>query len=77
MSLFILQGLMMSIPGPTLLDLRHSSGTDAHSISFIFTARSIGYLIGSLIGNVFNFATSFLEKNLRLKQKIWRSLSQR
>ncbi|XP_054721454.1 sodium-dependent glucose transporter 1-like isoform X2 [Uloborus diversus] len=43
---------MMSIPGPTLIDLRHSSGADSYSISFIFTARSIGYLIGSLTGGI-------------------------
>lgn len=50
--MFGILGLMMSIPGPTLLDLRHSCGTDSHSVSLIFTARSIGYLVGSLSGGI-------------------------
>ncbi|XP_035230414.1 sodium-dependent glucose transporter 1A-like isoform X1 [Stegodyphus dumicola] len=48
--MFVILGLMVSIPGPTLIDLRHSSGTDSSSISLIFSARSAGYLLGSLIG---------------------------
>lgn len=50
--MFAILGLMMSIPGPTLLDLKQLSGTDSYGISFIFTARSTGYLIGSLTGGV-------------------------
>lgn len=48
--MYAILGLMMSIPGPTLIDLEHSSRTDAYGISFIYIARSTGYLIGSLTG---------------------------
>ncbi|KAG8185399.1 hypothetical protein JTE90_018620 [Oedothorax gibbosus] len=50
--MFMILGLMMSISGPTLLDLKQSSGTNSYGISFIFTARSIGYLMGSTTGGV-------------------------
>ncbi|GFR13712.1 sodium-dependent glucose transporter 1 [Trichonephila clavata] len=50
--MYAILGLMMSIPGPTLLDLKQISGTDSYGISFIFTARSTGYLIGSLTGGI-------------------------
>ncbi|PRD26759.1 UNVERIFIED_CONTAM: Sodium-dependent glucose transporter 1 [Trichonephila clavipes] len=49
--MYAILGLMMSIPGPTLLDLKQITDTDSYSISFIFTARSTGYLIGSLTGS--------------------------
>ncbi|GFT22792.1 sodium-dependent glucose transporter 1 [Nephila pilipes] len=50
--MYAILGLMMSIPGPTLLDLKQLSDTDSYGISFIFTARSTGYLIGSLTGGI-------------------------
>ncbi|KAF8785945.1 sodium-dependent glucose transporter 1A-like isoform X1 [Argiope bruennichi] len=50
--MYAILGLMMSIPGPTLLDLKQLSGTDSYGISFIFTARSTGYLIGSVTGGI-------------------------
>ena len=47
-----LQGVILALLGPTLLDIaRHVSGSD-NSISFIFTARSFGHLIGSITGGV-------------------------
>lgn len=45
-----LQGLCIAIPGPTLLDLGARVNTDTEHMSLIFTARSLGYLIGSVIG---------------------------
>ncbi|XP_015903730.2 sodium-dependent glucose transporter 1A isoform X1 [Parasteatoda tepidariorum] len=50
--MYAILGLMMSIPGPTLIDLTHSSGTDAYGISFIYVARATGYLVGSLSGGI-------------------------
>ena len=44
------QGLCIAIPGPTLLDLQQSTGADTSQISRIFTGRSVGYLVGSIIG---------------------------
>ncbi|XP_054721315.1 sodium-dependent glucose transporter 1A-like [Uloborus diversus] len=58
---FIALGMLMAIPGPTLLDLQHLVGTDTKSIAFIFTARSIGYLTGALAGGVvFDYTKSKL-----------------
>ncbi|GIY97367.1 sodium-dependent glucose transporter 1 [Caerostris extrusa] len=50
--MYLILGLMMSIPGPTLLDLKQICGADSFGISFIFTARSTGYLIGSVMGGI-------------------------
>lgn len=42
----------MAIPGPTLLDLGRRVSRDVEHMTFIFTARSFGYLIGSVVGGV-------------------------
>ncbi|XP_071099923.1 sodium-dependent glucose transporter 1A-like [Haliotis cracherodii] len=47
---FFALGLCIAIPGPTLLDLGARVNTDTEHMSLIFTARSLGYLIGSVIG---------------------------
>ncbi|KAG8186959.1 hypothetical protein JTE90_028255 [Oedothorax gibbosus] len=49
---FIVLGMCVAVPGPTLLDLQHLVHTDTKNIAFIYTARSIGYLVGSLGGGV-------------------------
>lgn len=46
------QGLCIAIPGATLLDLRDRTHTDTETVSLIFTARSLGYLLGSIVGGV-------------------------
>ncbi|CAG5127349.1 unnamed protein product [Candidula unifasciata] len=51
MSFFCL-GLCIAIPGPTLLDLGKRVNRSIEHMTFIFTARSVGYLIGSLTGGV-------------------------
>ncbi|XP_054720646.1 sodium-dependent glucose transporter 1-like [Uloborus diversus] len=49
-------GMCFAIPGPTLLDLQHIIKTDTEHIAFVYTARSIGYLIGSFVGGmIFDF----------------------
>ena len=40
----------MAIIGPTLLELKCHTGAKLEQMSFAFTSRSIGYLIGSMIG---------------------------
>ncbi|XP_050407953.1 sodium-dependent glucose transporter 1A [Patella vulgata] len=47
---FFALGLCIAIPGPTLLDLGERTHASTDKISLIFTARSIGYLLGSIIG---------------------------
>jgi len=58
MSTCLLQGLCIAILGPTLLDLQQRTHTDINEISKVFTVRSVGYLIGSVVGgllfNLFN-----------------------
>lgn len=49
---FLVLGMSVSITGPTLLDLQTLVNTDIQHIAIIYTARSIGYLIGSLTGGV-------------------------
>eukprot|EP00048_Salpingoeca_helianthica_P004012 m.72840 g.72840 ORF g.72840 m.72840 type:complete len:457 (+) comp13006_c0_seq2:48-1418(+) len=43
-------GLVLAIHGPTLLDLAHQTGSTIEEIGRIFTARSFGYLMGSIFG---------------------------
>ncbi|GAB1601743.1 hypothetical protein Ahia01_000452700 [Argonauta hians] len=45
-------GLCLAIPGVTLLDLKDRVGTTTEYISYIFTARSNGYLLGSILGGI-------------------------
>lgn len=47
---FLALGLCLAVPGPTLLDLKERVGTTIERISYIFTARSLGYLFGSILG---------------------------
>ena len=44
-----LQGLALAIPGPTLHYLQCKVGTNLQSISYIFPARSLGYLFGKCL----------------------------
>ena len=46
------QGLCISIPGATLLDLEERTHSSTEHIALIFTARSMGYLLGSIVGGV-------------------------
>ncbi len=45
---FILLGLMTAILGPTLPNLAENTASLLSEISFLFVARSLGYLLGSL-----------------------------
>lgn len=47
---FISLGTVGAILGPTLLQLADNTGVKLSQISFLFAARSIGYVIGSLLG---------------------------
>jgi MFS transporter, FHS family, Na+ dependent glucose transporter 1 len=47
---FIVLGLIMSSLGPTLIGLAAHTRTQISEISFLFTATSLGYLLGSLLG---------------------------
>ncbi|CAG5116215.1 unnamed protein product [Candidula unifasciata] len=49
---FFCVGLCIAIPGPTLLELGRRVHRDTEHMTFIFTARSVGFLIGSLVGGV-------------------------
>ncbi len=46
---FIALGLVGAVMGPTLLGLAAHTGSTISQISFLFTARAVGYFIGSLI----------------------------
>jgi FHS family Na+ dependent glucose MFS transporter 1 len=45
---FIILGLMTAILGPTLPNLAENTGSLLSEISFLFVARSLGYMLGSL-----------------------------
>ncbi len=47
---FIALGLAASVVGPTLPDLANNTHSELSQISFLFTARSLGYIMGSLLG---------------------------
>ncbi|MBI4671482.1 MAG: MFS transporter [Chloroflexi bacterium] len=47
---FIALGLTTASLGPTLLGLSKQTGSELSQISFLFTARALGYLVGSFIG---------------------------
>ncbi|GFN98763.1 sodium-dependent glucose transporter 1 [Plakobranchus ocellatus] len=49
---FFCLGLCIAIPGPTLLDLGRMVGRDTQHMVLVFTARSLGYLLGSVAGGV-------------------------
>ena len=60
---FLWQGLCIAIPGPTLIDLQERIHTDTTHMALIFTARSVGYLLGSLVGG---FLFDHFDKQLLL-----------
>lgn len=47
---FIALGLTTASLGPTLLGLSEQTGSQLSQISFLFTTRALGYLVGSFIG---------------------------
>ena len=47
---FIVLGIVTSSLGPTLPGLAEQTGSQLSQISFLFTTRSLGYLLGSLLG---------------------------
>jgi FHS family Na+ dependent glucose MFS transporter 1 len=47
---FVALGLTSATLGPTLPDLAENTQTHLREISFLFTARALGYLIGSFFG---------------------------
>jgi FHS family Na+ dependent glucose MFS transporter 1 len=47
---FVSLGLVASSLGPTLLGLAENTQTLVREISFLFTARALGYMLGSLLG---------------------------
>ena len=49
---FKTQGLAVSVVGPTLQDLQAQLHTDLPHVSYIFTGRSAGYVIGSIMGGL-------------------------
>ena len=48
---FVALGLAYAVLGPTLIDLAANVGTDLTSISYVLSARGLGYLVGSLVGS--------------------------
>ena len=58
-------GLLVAALGPSLLSLQRQTGASAEALSFVFTLRSIGYLVGSatsgsLLDKFPNGGTKFL-----------------
>ena len=49
-AVFVALGLTSASLGPTLLGLAERTGSALGQIGFLFTARSLGYLFGSLLG---------------------------
>jgi FHS family Na+ dependent glucose MFS transporter 1 len=47
---FFTLGLCIAMPGTTLIDLQESTETNGSQIASIFTGRSTGYLVGSVVG---------------------------
>lgn len=60
---FFTLGLCIAIPGPTLLDLGDRVNTDTTHMALIFSARSVGYLLGALVGG---FLFDIFDKQLLL-----------
>jgi predicted MFS family arabinose efflux permease len=40
---------MVSVPGPTLLNLQHIVGSSVHNITWVFGARGFGQIIASIL----------------------------
>jgi FHS family Na+ dependent glucose MFS transporter 1 len=54
-AVFVAFGLMVAALGPALPSLAAQTGTDLSRISMVFTARSLGFILGaSLVGRVFD-----------------------
>ena len=53
--LFHTQGLFHGILGPTLLDLEQLTGTTTAEISLMFTAMTVGALVGVPVGTIFYY----------------------
>ena len=49
---FFCLGLLLSMLGPTLLDLAEILHAPISTMAFVFTARSLGYLLGSVVGGL-------------------------
>lgn len=49
---FLLQGIYSSLSGPTLLYLADNVSVSVTAISTVFTARSVGILLGGILGGV-------------------------
>lgn len=49
-SCFFGLGISVAILGPTLMELKCQTGAQLEQMSFAFTSRSIGYLLGSITG---------------------------
>ncbi len=49
-SAFFIIGMCMAILGPTIPDLAENTHTQISQLSFLFTVRSLGYLIGAYLG---------------------------
>lgn len=47
---FFSLGIVVSLLGPTLLDLACNTSSNLGTLAYLFTARSSGYLTGSIIG---------------------------
>ena len=47
---FFTVGLILALLGPTLLDLADNTGSSVAEIARAFTARSVGYFLGSVVG---------------------------
>ncbi|XP_070572018.1 sodium-dependent glucose transporter 1A-like [Ptychodera flava] len=45
-------GLCLAVIGPSLLDLKFQVGATLQQVTLVFTARSVGYVIGSIVGGV-------------------------
>lgn len=48
--LYLLQGLYFNLIGPTLIDLKEIVHTDYEGVSKCLVARSVGVVVGALIG---------------------------
>ncbi|XP_053384560.1 uncharacterized protein LOC123537019 [Mercenaria mercenaria] len=49
---FLVLGLCVAIPGPTLLDLEDQVKATTFEMMIVFASRSLGYLLGALLGGV-------------------------
>ena len=60
-SSFVSLGLFMGSPGPILQDLEAQTSTNLTVISYVFSARAIGYVIGSILCGLLSdrFASHF------------------